>query len=243
MMMNNLQRILIDEAKRNPNVTQPISGWNPADHPIFNDIKAAHPFHFTPSEMLASARSVFAFFLPFTDEVVRSNRRAVTPSKLWAEAYIETNRSIREISEKLVEHLRLEGYQAVFEPATHNFDPKTLVSSWSHKHIAYACGLGSFGLHQMLITSKGCSGRFGSLVTDLNVNGGTRVLELHESCLYYTKGTCHWCVDHCPTKALTMNGLDKQRCYEQCLETDRNYSDLGLCDVCGQCAVGPCAQR
>lgn len=238
-----LQRILHDEAVRNAYVREPICGWNRADHPVFAGIKQAHPFHRTPDEMLLGARSVFAFFLPFTVEVVRSNRTPGISSKLWCEAYIATNQNIRKISESLITLLNAEGFRAIAEPATHNFCEETLVAVWSHKHMAYACGLGSFGLHHMLITSEGCAGRFGSIVTDLTWDGDTQVAELYADCLYFKKGVCQWCVDHCVNQALTREGLDKHRCYEQCKENDRNFPQLEVCDVCGKCAVGPCGVK
>ncbi|MDY6824326.1 MAG: hypothetical protein SWH68_11110 [Thermodesulfobacteriota bacterium] len=37
-------------------------------------------------------------------------------------------------------------------------------SPWSHRHIAYAAGLGKFGMHDFLITEKGCTHRLGSFV-------------------------------------------------------------------------------
>lgn len=43
----------------------------------------------------------------------------------------------------------------------------TFSSSWSERHVAYAAGLGNFGLNGCLITSLGTSVRFASLVTSL----------------------------------------------------------------------------
>ena len=39
-------------------------------------------------------------------------------------------------------------------------------SNWSERHVAYAAGLGTFGLSRGLITEKGMAGRFGSVVTN-----------------------------------------------------------------------------
>jgi epoxyqueuosine reductase len=47
--------------------------------------------------------------------------------------------------------------------------------------------------------------------------------------------------NNCPTGALTAQGLDKHRCYAHLLEVEKQFQDLGLCDICGKCAVGPCA--
>ncbi|MCL6636108.1 MAG: epoxyqueuosine reductase, partial [Peptococcaceae bacterium] len=101
------------------------------------------------------------------------------------------------------------------------------------------CGLGTFGLHHMLITARGCAGRLGSLVLDFPVPPSPRP-ENHY-CLFRREGKCLACVKNCPTGALTRAGLDKKKCYKRLLEVDAHYGDLGLCDVCGKCATGPCA--
>ena len=55
------------------------------------------------------------------------------------------------------------------------FDPESqhpdvsFTSIWSERHIAFICGLGTFGLSRGLITRKGICGRFGSLITDLDL--------------------------------------------------------------------------
>lgn len=37
-------------------------------------------------------------------------------------------------------------------------------SNWSERHVAFVCGLGTFGLSKGLITEKGIAGRLGSLI-------------------------------------------------------------------------------
>ncbi len=122
----------------------------------------------------------------------------------------------------------------------------SLVSHWSHKSVAVIAGLGSFGLHQAdarasdVITDAGCAGRFGSLVFDaeLPVEPATP----RERCLYFHDGSCLECVLRCPAGALDASEpLDKQACYRRLLGVARAHEDLGLVDVCGKCAIGPCA--
>jgi epoxyqueuosine reductase len=91
----------------------------------------------------------------------------------------------------------------------------------------------------MVITAAGCAGRFGSLVVDAELRPGQ--VERRERCLYLAGGSCLECVWRCPVDALSEDGLDKQRCYRHCLEVAEMYRDLGLADVCGKCALGPCA--
>jgi epoxyqueuosine reductase QueG len=122
--------------------------------------------------------------------------------------------------------------------------------------VAYLAGLGTFGLNNMLITDAGCCGRFGSIVTNLDV---VPDLPLEtENCLYHRDGHCASCVRRCPTGALTTGGFDRHRCYTQCLENARVYTQFGNSyaseagsellntgsEVCGKCLIGlPCSLK
>lgn len=196
--------------------------------------------HLLPIDLLENAKTVIVYFVPFAANIPRSNVALRTCSKEWAACYIETNRLIHDLNQHLKHELSKAGYRVAVTPATHNFDPETLVSNWSHRHLAAIAGLGSFGLNNMLLTEKGCCGRLGSLVTDLEVE--TAQLPFVEYCLYKSKGGCGVCLARCVNGALTRDGFDRQKCYAMCLENDRGHSDLGLCDVCGKCCVGlPCS--
>jgi epoxyqueuosine reductase len=110
---------------------------------------------------------VISFFLPFEPMVVEANaQHREKVAREWVVAYAETNDFIGRITKALTERLAERGIRAAAEPATHNFDPVTLVSRWSHKSVAVIAGLGSFGLHHLVITDAGCAGRSGSLVVD-----------------------------------------------------------------------------
>lgn len=219
---------------------EPLTGCAPADDPQFSRLReAAHPNHLLPEEMLPGARSVFAFFLPFDSRLVEKNRKHPYVSREWAEAYVETNQLIKDICKEIYRYLADMGFNAAYEQPTHNFDSELLLSNWSHKHIAYVCGLGSFGRNTMLITGGGCAGRFGSLVTDayLEPSAQTRPL-YHPFC-----ERCDYCARICPVSALRDGSFDKAACYRRLLEVNDFFSDLPLTDVCGKCACGPCALR
>ena len=133
------------------------------------------------------------------------------------------------------------GYEAGLIAATNNFDKERLLSDWSHRHAAYIAGLGTFGINNMLITTKGCAGRIGSIVTNLKLQPTERPKE--EFCLYKYNGSCKACVKRCIVDALSENSADFARfdCYDICLKNDDYHQDLGLTDVCGKCCVDlPC---
>ncbi len=101
-------------------------------------------------------------------------------------------------------------------------------------------GIGSFGLHHLVITDAGCAGRFGSLVidADLPINKP----EPKERCEFYVYETCMECVHNCPVNALDEDGrIDKQVCWAHCQENDSQFPQFEAVQVCGKCAVGPCA--
>lgn len=252
-------RRLATEASASPEAgsteyREPLIGFASADDPRFSELqRVVHPTHMLPSDLLPGARSVVSFFLPFAPWVVEANaRHREQVAHEWVVAYVETNALIGRINSYLIESLtearpqsRIGGIRAAAEPATHNFDPQTLVSRWSHKSVAVIAGLGSFGLHQLVITDAGCAGRFGSLVLDAELpvesvkaaNSGSQ-----ERCLYYADGSCLECVMRCPANALSEDEpLDKQRCWYRCQAVAEAFRDIGLAEVCGKCAVGPCS--
>ena len=222
---------------------EPLAAAADADDPLFHELKkAVSPTHFLPTDLLADARSVICFFLPFTKEVSESNRKERLASTRWARAYIETNRTIAEISKKIAEALKDRGHESATVPATHNFLPEKCISDWSHRHAAYIAGLGTFGINNMLITSSGCAGRFGSLITTLKMEPSIR--PEREYCLYKSNGTCGVCVKQCPTGALTFKSFHRFTCYEMLLENDRHHNMEEEADVCGKCVVGlPCSLK
>jgi epoxyqueuosine reductase len=219
----------------------PLVGFADAADPAWPLLRQiAEPTHLLPADLLPGARTVVAFFIPFGEAVVRANRRAPVVAPEWVVAYRETNALINRILQGLATALGRRGVRAASAPATYNFDPLSLVSSWSHKSAAAIAGLGSFGLHRMLITDLGCAGRCGSLAIDAPVPPTDA--SLRERCTVFAGGRCTFCVDHCPPGALRLApagemNLDKHRCWDYIL----GIKEPPEADCCGKCATGPCA--
>ncbi len=221
---------------------EPLVGFAAAGDPRFADLRrVAAPTHMMPEDVLPDARSVVAFFLPFAAAVVEANaQEKERVAREWAMAYVETNALISRITAHLVELLAERGVRAAAEPPTHNFDPVTLVSRWSHKSVAVIAGLGTFGLHHMVITEAGCAGRFGSLVTDAVISPGPR--SVRQYCAHFRGETCRDCVARCPVGALNGAGaLDTKICWARCTAVADRIGGDERAEVCGKCAVGPCA--
>jgi len=220
---------------------EPLVGIAAADDPLMGKLKTAvSPSHALPNDLLTDARSVIVYFIPFTKDIPRSNRKERLASRQWALAYIETNRLIVAVNEHLAQQLEQKGYASVLLPPTHNFDTEKLISDWSHKHLAYIASLGNFGVHHLLITAKGCCGRFGSLVTNLNIPASER--KEGEACLHRFNGSCLKCVSKCVVGALEQERFNRQRCYRLLLENAAQFEKEGLADVCGKCTcIVPCS--
>jgi len=241
-VIRNLVRDAVETAGTVTEYREPLIGFARTDDPRFRTLRSTvGPLHLMPEDLLPGARTVLSFFLPFAPWVVEANaRERERVAREWALAYVETNALIGRISARLVAALGEQGIAAAAEPATHNFDEVSLHSRWSHKSVAVIAGLGSFGLHQMVITDAGCAGRFGSVVLAAEI--AVEPVEPVERCLALYDGSCLECVTRCPASALDADEpLDKHRCHTHLHQVARVYEDLGRVDVCGKCAVGPCS--
>lgn len=235
----------VEEYQKNEQIItswrEPLIKFADADDEIFYKFKeVVRPSHALPKDFLRSAETVIAFFLPFSREIANSNIEGKYSSKEWAIAYIETNQLISDLNSYIKNELKKLDYQSSIIPATHNFDEEELKSDWSHRHAAYAAGLGSFGINNMLISEEGCAGRYGSIVTDLKIEASER--NEQEKCLNKAGYDCRRCVDRCVNNSLQIDSFDRFKCYELLLENVELHSEIGLTDVCGKCCVDlPCS--
>ena len=245
--MENLIKNFIDISKNSSNFktnwSEPIIGFADGKNPLFLQLKRiVNENHKLPTELLNQAKTVISYFIPFDQKVVSSNSDGKNASKEWAIAYIETNKLITDLNTFLAEKLKKENFASIQIPPTHNFDKDSLISYWSHKHIAYIAGLGNFGLHKMIITEKGCCGRLGSIITSASIE--PTITKQKEYCLYFHNKSCKKCIDNCFYNILTLDSFNRHKCYDVCLENGRIYSHLGLSDMCGKCACGvPCSLK
>ena len=232
----------------------PVVGFADANHEYIKGLKShIGQSHATPEDSLEKASIIISYFVPFTRELAEANGAdGRIASVEWARAYEETNAMFGELNRHIIKVLAEHGYKGTVSEAASRFSYETLMSDWSQRHIAYGAGLGTFGVNNMLITEKGCCGRYNSVITDLDVQADGPMEE--ELCIYKNSGGCGICVRNCPAGALSLKGweyYDRQACYEICKENAEIYEDLGSSyssnvgsEVCGKCITGsPCAFR
>ena len=147
------------------------------------------------------------------------------------------------------------GYQAVV-PDTALLKitqlPNGPASNWSEKHIAYAAGLGTFGLCSGLITPRGITIHCASVVTDLALPASPRIYKSHvANCSFYRDGSCRRCIERCPSGAITERGYDKIKCRDyhfrelpEILKRSGREGYVGRDPSCGLCQTKvPCESR
>ena len=230
----------------------PLMGVAAANDPLFLQLQTPGVVGegaLLPADWLADAVSVISFFLPFTERVRCSNRlSADTASDEWLHARIEGQRMVEVFAAALCEKLREAGYDAVC-PAT---DPRfgmiaPFASNWSERHVAYICGLGTFGVSRGLITAKGMAGRFGSIV----VNAPLPVTPRPYSDPFAYCILCGACQTRCPVQAIdikrgVVNGKDQTVCSAFVEQSRRppHGPNRRARYGCGKCQVGvPCESR
>ena len=217
---------------------EPIVGFADANGPYISALKEiVTPAHLLPGDFMENPNIVISYYVPFTEELAALNMNVEgnLAAQEWSDAYNLTNTMIQDINQYVADFLNEMGYRAV-SPTGVIFDKERILSNWSQRHIAYAAGLGTFGINNMLISEKGCCGRYGSVVADLPVEPDQILKE--ERCLYKKNGGCKKCVKNCFSGALTTEGFDRKKCYEICMINDVRTG----ADVCGKCDIDiPCA--
>jgi epoxyqueuosine reductase QueG len=217
----------------------PIFGFSAADDEFFASLKQPSVIgeHFMlPKEWLPGAQTVISFFLPFSEQVRKGNSRDMSwPSEEWLHGRIEGQAMMNRLCAHLRSELADAGFGSVVPSMDERFRTKNFTSNWSERHVAYASGLGTFGLSKGLITRKGIAGRFGSVVTAMALEPARRDYEgVYDYC-----SMCGKCVRNCPAGAISLeNGKNHQLCSDFLdITADKFKPRYG----CGKCQVSvPC---
>ncbi len=244
---------------------EPLVGFVRGDDPIFQDLKRIiGPHHLTPAEIMAwqadnngvpapsaADLSVVSFVMPITKKTKDENAsQADWLSERWAQTRMHGELFSQSFVREIVTYLMSRGVLAVSPDVTPKMRKMRYpnvgwASPWSHRHIAYAAGLGTFGMHDFLITEKGCGHRVGSFVVNLRLEPNRkRPDDIHAYCLQYQGKKCMKCAARCPVDAITVEDAhDKEGCYQRVAKSiphcNQNYHIFIY--GCALCATGvPC---
>lgn len=231
----------------------PLMGCAAADDPLFAYMKQSKeiygPTLRLPEEWLPGAVSVVSFFLPFTKEIRDSNRCDLTrPSDLWLHGRTEGQAFLDRATAHLAELLREAGgkvaipsqdpeFYVIRDPARAERGEPPYVSNWSERHAAFTAGLGTFSLSKHLITEKGVSGRFSSLITDLPLTVTPRpYTDPYEYCTF-----CGACRKRCIVNAIGEKEKDNRICSGFQHQMRERFAPR---HGCGKCQLSvPCETR
>jgi len=210
----------------------PLIGVSRGDDLIFNKFKeVVAAEHLTPLEMwlksgLTAEKSlnrrlrILSIIFPYVDRI-REESKYVTdmPAEIYSLGRNYANEFMEDVLKQTVIFFQDRGFRAtagMLSPAFQIMvreNPFRVYSAWLERHIAFAAGLGTFSLHEGLITEAGCNIRVTSVITDAPLQATPRKSDQpYANCLYYAQKKCRKCEERCPANAINKDGHDKLKC-------------------------------
>ena len=227
----------------------PIFAFGHVDDELYEQFKSGEAIgaHFiSPLEWLSDAKTVIAIFFPYSEQIKEANSKDYDwPAPEWLHARYDGQLFLKETVMYIQQLLIDAGHKSIIPSFDERFKSgdtrdksgdaaNRFTSNWSERHIAYACGLGTFGLSKGLITEKGVCGRFASIITELDLSKDVRKYkDIYEYCTM-----CKKCISNCPPRAISDNGKEHLPCSDFIDVTfDKHKPRYG----CGKCQVSvPC---
>jgi epoxyqueuosine reductase QueG len=156
------------------------------------------------------------------------------PTPLYFHHYQRVNILLDTIGLVVTSAIQDLGYRAMPIPASQMVDWKTQKGHLSHKHVAWAAGLGWIGRNNLLVNEKfGSRIRLVTILADIPLVISSPAIK---DC-----GSCLDCLSLCPAGAIKVRQeeFDHLRCYEQ-LRTFAKTLHLShnICGVCVKACTG-----
>jgi ferredoxin len=223
----------------------PLIGVASGDDYIFPKYKELiTPEYLTPLELWvgcdqkeihASNLRVVSIVFPYIDKIRKESKNVVElkritlPSEMYSVGRNYANAFKKETCRQIISFFENIGYKAVAAMISEVFtifSKGDFYSNWSERHTAFAAGLGTFSLHEALITEVGCNVRLASVVTNAPLDITKRKYgdEPYANCLFYSKGICKKCVERCPAGAISEKGHNKIKCYNHQKRIERKQN-------------------
>ena len=147
---------------------EPLIGFANTSEVIF-DMFYDHGLCKLPRKVYNPARALIIYFLPYPQDAVESNMAGKEPSKKWIQAYHDSMWAMMKINASITKEINKFGRLVSLCNVPTDWDDKKFGPEWNYKLAAHVCGLGDFGPNGCIITEAGPAGRFGGVLTDINL--------------------------------------------------------------------------
>lgn len=167
-------------------------------------LKHCNPWR-PPTNIVPEAKSIVVFALKHSDAALDSDIMRLNINDTLV-IYHELSR----IGYRISRFLEKRGFRATavppFSPIEMSEETRGLVGDFSLRHAADSAGLGYIGRNNLLVTPEfGPRVRLAAVITDGDLEPRSRSIELN--C-----GTCAICIEKCPAKAISQEGVDIRLC-------------------------------
>lgn len=254
-------KIYEEECGKETRFGEPIIGYaNPSE--VIFDMFYDHNICKLPRKVYNPARAMIIYFLPYPEDVVESNRGGSEPSPEWIRAYHDSMWAMMKVNAAITAEIGKFGRLVSLCNVPTDWDEKKCGPEWNYKLAAYVCGFGDIGPTGCIMTEAGPAGRFGGVLTDINlvperdfgfghVESRAHTPEMDAefrrimaASLYEgfcgkgydgdAKGTA--CSEEliltCPAGAISEAGINRKKCQEYCKKYN---SFVPTPDICGKC--------
>ncbi len=238
-------RNALPEGDNQPIWDLPVVGVAAADDLLFErfqDPEVVGAQHRLPQEWLPGARSIVSVFLPFSEHIFRSYKKESRYSAIeFSSGKWNGSKFLNVVRRGLSRFFEEHGGQANAPNIDPRYDSDGWLPFWSERHVAFAAGVGTFGLQQALITERGAYGRVCSVITTLKLKPTIRpYTEAYGYCLYAFDGSCSACAGRCPTGAVNVAGKEVALCSKH--GNSEHFKEWGY-GSCGHCSTFiPCSR-
>lgn len=177
-----------------------------------------------------------SFMVPLPLAVVEGIKNGPTP--IYFHHYRTINAYLDRVALEIELDFRIQGYQAVYVPASQSQPSEGIFSLFPHKTAAHLAGLGGIGMNALFLSKKyGPAVRLATVFTDFPLP--VAEIEPEDSCL-----ECGACVRECPSGALLGTAYGESVTRDDIVDAKKcsifmknNYQDNGRGAVCGRCVA------
>jgi epoxyqueuosine reductase len=154
------------------------------------------------------------------------------PNQLYYFHYQRVNLLLDHAALKITEFIQKKGFQAFPVPASQVIEWDKQLGVVSHREIARLAGHGWYGRNNLIVNPKyGSNVRYATILTNLPLKTDKENIE---GC-----GECVACISVCPSKAITIDGFDKNLCRDKLKEfTKTQHIGQMICGVCVKACKG-----